>query len=106
MKIRWTQQARQDLLEVGRYIAQRNSVAARRWTARIQERVRKIVVTPFAGRMVPELMREDISELIEKNYRIVYQVGDEFLDVLTVFEAHRLLPLEGLPQEEDDDSQE
>lgn len=105
MKIRWTQQARQDLLEVGRYIAQRNPVAAQRWTARIRERVKKIVLSPFAGRMVPELMREEIRELIEKNYRIVYQVGDEFLDVLTVFEAHRLFPIEHLPQE-DDNSQD
>ena len=106
MKIQWTQRARQDLVEIGRYIAQRNPTAARRWATRIRERVKKIVATPFAGRMVPESMREDIRELIEKNYRIVYQVEEESLKVLTVFEAHRLFSLENLPQEEDEESQE
>lgn len=41
--------------------------------------------------MVPELAREDIRELIEDNYRIVYQVLDDRIVVLTVFEGHQLL---------------
>jgi mRNA-degrading endonuclease RelE of RelBE toxin-antitoxin system len=41
---------------------------------------------------VPELLRDDIRELIEGNYRIVYQVFEDRLVVLTVFEEHHLLP--------------
>ncbi len=38
--------------------------------------------------------REDIRELIEGNYRIVYQVFTDRLVVLTVFEGHQLFPEE------------
>jgi len=43
--------------------------------------------------MVPEFSREDIRELLEGNYRIVYQVAKDRLVVLTVFEGHRLFPV-------------
>jgi len=35
-----------------------------------------------------------IRELIEGNYRIVYQVFSDKLVILTVFEGHRLFPVE------------
>jgi hypothetical protein len=44
--------------------------------------------------MVPEFLRDDMRELIEGNYRIVYQVLPDRLVVLTVFERHQLFPRE------------
>jgi hypothetical protein len=38
------------------------------------------------------LSREDIRELIEGNYRIVYQVFADRLVILTVYEGHQLFP--------------
>ncbi len=46
---------------------------------------------PRAGRIVPELGREDIREVLEGTYRIVYQIKGSTIDVLVVFEGHRLL---------------
>ncbi len=46
--------------------------------------------------MVPELGRDDVREVFLRSYRIVYRVGEDTVDVLTVFEGHRLLPKEGL----------
>ena len=37
-------------------------------------------------------MRDEIRELIEGNYRIVYQVFEDRLVILTVFEGHALFP--------------
>jgi len=45
---------------------------------------------------VPELLRHDIRELIEGNYRIVYQVFEDRLVVLTVFEGLHIFPQENL----------
>lgn len=47
---------------------------------------------PHAGRQVPELGRDDIREVLVRGYRIVYRVGPNGIDILTVFEGHRLLP--------------
>jgi len=41
---------------------------------------------------VPEFLRNDIREMIEGNYRIVYQVLEDRLVILTVFEGHQLFP--------------
>ena len=48
---------------------------------------------PSSGRAVPETEREDIREIILEDYRIVYQLRDGGIVVLTVFEGHMLLPV-------------
>ena len=86
MKVFWTYRARKDLKEIGHYIAQNNPQAARRWVARLKDRVKNIASNPLAGRMVPEMMRKDIREVIERKNRIVYKVDKKVITVLTVFE--------------------
>ncbi len=95
IKLRWTDHARRDLLVIGRYIARDNPGAARRWVEQLRERARLAAENPLAGRVVPELGRDDVREVFLRSYRIVYSVGEEAVDVLTVFEGHRLLPKEG-----------
>ena len=73
-----------------RYIATDNPAAAKRWVQRLRERARNALYAPLAGRTVPKMSREDIRELIEGNYRIVYQVFADRLVILTVFEEHQL----------------
>lgn len=90
MKLYWTETAKQDLLPIKRYIASDKPTAAQRWVERLRERSRSALHAPLAGRKVPELSRDDIRELIERNYRIVYQVFADRLVVLTIFEGHRL----------------
>jgi toxin ParE1/3/4 len=50
--------------------------------------------------MVPELGHDDVREVIERTYRIVYRVHGDQVRILTVFEGHRLLR----PSDLDDDS--
>lgn len=90
MKLFWTETAKQDLIAIRQYISADNPTAAKRWVDRLRQRVRNSRHAPLSGRMVPELEREDIWELIEGNYRIVYQVLDDRIVVLTVFEGHQL----------------
>lgn len=94
MRVRWTQRATQDLRDIGDYIAQDSPEAARRWVARLKTRARDAAPFPFAGRRVPEEDRDDVREVFLGAYRIVYQVYPEFIDILTVFEGHRLFPKE------------
>ncbi len=49
---------------------------------------------PRAGRRVPELARDDVREVLLRRYRIVYRLGEHHLEILTVFEGHRLFPAE------------
>jgi addiction module RelE/StbE family toxin len=93
MKLRWSAAAREDLKEIGRYIARDNPRAARRWVEHLRRRAQQAAEMPRSGRVVPELDRDDIREIIEGNYRIVYLIQPSSVDVLAVREGHRRLVL-------------
>ena len=92
MKLFWTETARQNLQAIRRYIAADSPAAAKRWVGRLRECARNTLHSPLAGCKVPEFLRDDIRELIEGNYRIVYQVFEDRLVIMTVFEGHQLFP--------------
>lgn len=51
----------------------------------------------MVGRVVPEINKEDIRELIYKSYRIVYRIVDESkIDVIAVHYSARNLSKESL----------
>ena len=91
MKLRWTERARRDLLDIGDYIARDNRTAARAWVERLRNRARKAAHAPQAGRVVPEFGRDDVREVFLRTYRIVYRIREDAIHVLTVFEGHKLL---------------
>jgi toxin ParE1/3/4 len=99
-QVRWSPQARRDLIELGRYIGQDDPMAARQWIERLREHARAAAAVPLAGRMTPEFGREDIREVLVRTYRIIYRVRQGEIQVLTVIEGHRLLRPEGVADEE------
>jgi plasmid stabilization system protein ParE len=99
MILRWTYRARKDLLSIGRYIAEDNPQRAREWLNRLRIRAQKIPLAPLSGGIVPEIGREDLREVIERNYRIVYKIRPDSIDIITVFEGHQLFPLESCPKD-------
>ena len=88
----WTEKALADLEAIGDYIAADSPAAAMRWVEELMAAAKKASHTPRAGRRVPEIGRDDIREVIKRKYRIVYEVREFRLDVLTVFEGHRIFP--------------
>ena len=92
-KINWTQKAQQDLISIGLYIKEDNPEIAGKFLSEIRKRVLMLKENPQIGRVVPELNQTELRELIYKNYRIVYKLKNHDIDILTVFEGHKLLEL-------------
>ncbi len=92
MKLRWSEGARQDLYEIAEYIAHDNPRAAARWIGRLRARAKLAATAPRAGRAVPEYGREEIREVFERSYRVIYEITKGAIVVLAVFEGHRKLP--------------
>jgi len=59
---------------------------------------RQAAARPLAGRVVPELQRNDVREVFLRTHRIVYRVRKGTIDVLTVFEGHRLFEADTLTE--------
>ncbi len=87
-KIYWTHKAQTDLTTIVLFIKQDKPEAAKKFVSEIRKKVLSLKNQPRIGRIVPE-----IRELIHKNYRIVYLVKKNSIDILTVFEGHKLLNL-------------
>ena len=94
MKVHWTNTALGHLLAIYKYIAQDSSLYAQRTVDKLTRRSEQIVTFPLSGRMVPEYEAEDIREIIEKPYRIIYRIKPDQIDVLAVIHGAQLLPLE------------
>lgn len=89
--LRWTERAANDLIAIGDFIAADNPAAARSWVEKLRQRAVKASKMPRTGRIVPEIARDDVREVFQRTYRIVYRIVDDGIVVLTVFEGHRLL---------------
>jgi toxin ParE1/3/4 len=91
MKIRWTHEALNQLIEIEDYISKDSPVRAIQFVNQLIEHAESISDKPRMGRVVPELANPDIRELIFKKYRTVYRLEKNYIEVLTVFEGHRML---------------
>ena len=85
----WTHQAIEDVEAIRTYIARDSVQYAVLVVEQILDAVDRLSRFPFSGRVVPELQDETVREVILGNYRIVYRVTDDSVQILTVFHASR-----------------
>lgn len=94
MRVHWTNNALKHLLDIYEYISQNSPFYAQRIVDRLTKRSEQIASFPMSGRNVPEYLAEDVRELIEKPYRIIYRIKPDQIDVLAVVHGARLLSLD------------
>lgn len=87
MKVHWTETAEGHLDAVYAYIAQDSSAYAKRTIDRLTRRSQQIADFPLSGRRVPECDLEQIREVIEGPYRIIYYIKPDQIDILAVIHA-------------------
>ena len=91
MKLAWTKRAQDDLISIGKFIAEDNIINANKWIKKLRAKARKIIDAPMSGRVVPEFENDDLREVFLGNYRIVYLLQNKTVLIITVFEGHKLL---------------
>lgn len=89
MKIRWTDPAVESLRNLHGYIAKDSEVYANSLVQRVILSAEKLMDFPRLGRVVPEADEETIRELLYQNYRIIYRVKSELIEILTVIHGRR-----------------
>jgi len=90
-KLVWSENAFRALSRIEEYLSEFNINASQKVVNRLINRAEVLTEHPQIGRIVPELGVENIRELIEGNYRIVYRITKEGIQILTVFHYRRLL---------------
>jgi len=84
MKVHWTDTAEAHLDAIYAYIAQDSPQYAMRMVDRLTRRSQQIADFPLSGRKVPEYEADQIREVIEGPYRIIYDIKPDQIDVLAV----------------------
>ena len=102
MKLSWTREALDRLIEIEEFIAQDSPKRAEDFVDYLIERTNLIPENPEIGRIVPEISNISIRELLLKSYRIAYRIKPAEIDILTVFEGHRLLRRDEILDEDKD----
>ena len=92
MKVHWTINAIGHLANISEYIGLNSPTYAKRTVDKITRRSEQIADQPYSGRKVPEYDAEDIRELIEKPYRIIYRIKPDQIDVVAVIHGAQLMP--------------
>ncbi len=80
-------------------IAQDSPEYARRMVDRLTRRSQQIAKFPFSGRRVPEYDVDEIREVIEGVFRIIYHIKSDQIDVLAVI--HGAMDVLGKSEQED-----
>ena len=88
----WSPQSLRDLEGIRAYIAQDSPRYAELVVQRIVAGVERLEAFPESGRVVPELDRPEIREVIVKPYRVVYRYRREAVEIVTVFRSSRQIP--------------
>lgn len=90
--LEWSEGAEDDLTQIYEFIARDSIRYAEVVVRALLESPARLAQYPLSGRVVPELQRDDVREVIWETYRVVYQVEHERVTILTVFRATRLFP--------------
>ena len=89
-RIVWSPEAIEDIESIAEYIERDSKFYAKAVVNKVFKVTEKLKDFPKSGRVVPEIGREDIRELIVYSYRLVYQIREEQILIIAVIHGKRL----------------
>ncbi len=92
MRVHWTNRAKSRLRLIHDYIAREAPMVADMVVEKLLRRSILIGQAPLAGRQVPEYQRDDLREVLERPYRVIYRIRTDRIDVVSVMHYRQLLP--------------
>ena len=92
MKVHFTETASEQLDGIYAYIAKGSPRYAQRVIDRITRKANNIGIMPKAAAVVPEYGRPDVREVFLYQYRIIYRILSDRIDVVAIVHGARPLP--------------
>lgn len=90
-KIIWSVNSLKNLEEISNYISLNSPLYAPFFIQKIIKSVERLKEFPRSGRIVPEFSDENIREIIFHNYRIVYRLKNNYVEIVIVTHGAKLL---------------
>ncbi|MBY9005911.1 MAG: type II toxin-antitoxin system RelE/ParE family toxin [Candidatus Lokiarchaeota archaeon] len=93
VEIRWALIASDDYDSIIRYYEKTAPKFAQNLAKKIIYIVENLIQFPKMGRIVPELENEEIREVIYRNFRIIYRLKENVLEITRIIHGSSLLKL-------------
>ncbi len=90
-EIKWTEQAINDIEAIADYITRDSENYAKMHVKKIYDSVTRLSQFPESGRIVPEINKKEIREILLGTYRIIYRFKHNVVEILTIYHSSRLL---------------
>lgn len=91
MRVVWTKHAYAQLDEAMAFIARDRPNTATAWLSRILDAGESLAELTDRGRVVPEVSRDDVRELIISPYRLIYRRDSSAVTITMVLHERREL---------------
>ena len=88
----WSPSALASLAEICEYISRDSEYYAKLFAQRIFSAAEMLALFPESGRVVPEYDRRDLRESLFQNFRIVYRIKGDQVQIAAVGHGAGLLP--------------
>ena len=92
MSVEWTETAVAQLQAIRDYLARTSPGYAQALSGRIVQRSERLTGQPHLGAEVPEYADENLRELFEHPYRILYRVTGDQIQIISIIHSARRLP--------------
>ncbi len=93
VKIKWTKNALEELDSIAEYISKDSPKYADFLVKQIFEMIGHLNQFPKIGRIVPEANNSNIREILFRNYRIIYLIKKDHLEIISIFHGSKELHL-------------
>ncbi len=90
-RIIWSPVAASHLEQICDYIAQNSEIYARIFAKEVLSVIESLPSFPKAGRIVPEYNDDNLRERIYGNYRIVYRIQEDVIEIAAICHGAQLL---------------
>ena len=84
MNLIWSPLAVEQVRDIAAYIALDKPSVAVQWAEEIFHSVERLSSFPDSGRIVPEIQRTEIREIVQGNYRVIYKLKAAEILILVV----------------------
>ncbi len=92
MRIVWSPTARLRVQGAVDFIAEDRPLASRAWLEGLIDRIELLREFPKQGRLVPEWGEESLREVFHEPYRVVYEIFEDRVEILTLSHARQKFP--------------
>lgn len=90
-KVVWSDQSFKDIDFICEYISRDSRFYAFSFADKLFNSGESLNKYFHRGRIVPELLKENIREIFINDYRMIYRINDEYVEILTVIHGKRIV---------------